>query len=155
MNGAYDESQGLYHPLKDPNSNMCRVLKTVGKTDAITARLLLLEAYDTDYGIHNHLLQYEQEKLMFPDQKRPLSLVAMHPAEITSGAISQRAKLMRTFTDLKISASFGMDWVDFINQPVEEVEEMLRCARSGADREANIQSGILNQINAESKIGKK
>jgi hypothetical protein len=76
------------------------------------------EFYETRYGIYDHLSA---------SNVRPLSSVALHPAEdFNAGSLLEEA--IRTYTDKGILAQFGLNLVQFLDLPVDVVDILLTQA---------------------------
>lgn len=118
-------------PLSNPNSTIVQLIRIQPKCTYVEAANLMLQAYDTDYAIFNHV--QEEAKLDNPEmdklQYRPLSSVALHPAEDLSGEYSARKTMARQFADMKMGTLFNIAFDDFLNLPVNIVEELFTVAR--------------------------
>lgn len=96
------------------------------------AQLMLLDAYETTFGIENH----EQ-----PQKSRPLLLVAKQWAEDT-GKGSHLFERQQQFYDCGILKFFGIPFDRWLEQPTEIVEEQMRRGKKWGDAE-NAQAEAL------------
>lgn len=108
--------------ISDHVDAISTLARAVGEsiTDGRVLRQLMIENYDTFYGIFNHLA---------PDveRKRPLALVALHEKE-TIGRNLRIHSLKDRFIRMKVTVHSGMSWPEFIQLPRAEVEDWLdRC----------------------------
>lgn len=93
-------------------SKPLEILKVLGSNarlkSAHAARMVLNELYDEIYGICDHL-----------DESRPLSLVALHPAEDNLHE-SLYADMVRRYTRNGILKHFGLSLKDYLDLTAEE-----------------------------------
>jgi len=75
-----------------------------------------MEAYDIDFGIADH------NQPLF---QRPMNLIKMYPKE-DPVSYSRRYELIRRFGIYRIKEHFGFNLQEFMQQPREMVEFMLR-----------------------------
>lgn len=107
------------------------------------AELLLREAYDVSLGIFDHIQQSVIDKnSKNPDNKRPLSLVALHPAEDTYRQFNYKT-LAKLFNDLKIGDKFNISFIDFLNLPPHINKELIEVAQDIQSKE----SSVLKDLN--------
>lgn len=107
----------------------------------------LYQAYDMQFGIHDYMHQIHSEaRTNNPNLKRPLSSVALHPAEDFSGPDTPLGNIIKSFVDLKISSSTGLSLTEFLEYPHEYVELVMRIARKNADLDAKVQSNVLAEM---------
>lgn len=100
------------------------------------AQLLLLERYETKYGICNHNVN---------SNNRPLLLQAIHPTEdiTTNGLLEER---IEQFAELRIGKYFNISFTEFINQPREVVVKMINVATKMQKIEGNVASDLLSNL---------
>jgi hypothetical protein len=110
-----------------------KILRSKGKFDPHTTRLMLMEAYDIDYGIANHELEMYQG---------PLNLVKMYPKE-DPVSYSRRYETIRRYHIYRIQDHFGFNLKEFLDQPREYVDFMLRLGGEYATAGARAQTDAL------------
>lgn len=100
-----------------PVKRLMELLRQIEKKhlNSYEQQALLLELYETEFKIFDHE----------NNQHRPLALVEMHPKEMVE-PFSREDRLMHRFAALKIGDMFNMSFNEFLNQPRERVEKMLR-----------------------------
>lgn len=89
------------------------------------------QAYDTDYGIFNHVAELAKSDKDHPDRLsfRPLASVELHPVEDLSKERNGRYVMAKKFADMKMAEIFGLSFIDFLNLPVAQVEELFLVAQ--------------------------
>jgi hypothetical protein len=81
----------------------------------VDARQVMLELYETHYGIYDHLAN---------SAYRPMSSVAMHASEDYS-ADSLLEECIRTYRAKSVQQYFGLSLVEFMELPVDIVAMLL------------------------------
>lgn len=99
------------------------LLKTT-EYDDWTAQLLFMESYDQGYGIFDH------DTL---DIGRPLSIIAMHPAE-DHLRYSRMRNLMREVISCRIPELTQTPLLDVLNFPRDVLDELLKDGRKARDK---------------------
>jgi len=102
------------------------------------ARKLLGDAYNTRYGIFDHIQQeaLDDNPAVDPSLKRPFASFEIHPAEEYTEH-SQLFKLLDVFPNKKIGELYNISFLDFINCPPEVVEKMIAvCDKIMSSKEA-------------------
>jgi len=104
----------------------------------LQAKEVLYEAYDVTFGIFNHLKQAQIEKIN-PEShlKRPLALVALHPAETWAGPKTELDRIMRGFSDNKVAEFFNLSFTEFLELPVEYTEMVMRVCKDALKRKTS------------------
>lgn len=100
---------------------------------------LLLELYETDFKIYDH-----------ENSQRPLALVELHPKEMVE-PFTREDRLMHRFAALKIGDMFNLSFPEFLNQPRERVEKMLRKGEEHERHEAKKNRELQNTLDAAAK----
>lgn len=130
------------------DSALIRVLRHGAKTDIVSSKSLLQQAYETTFGIHDHLKQALQEQEIYDaDQKRPLSTVALHFAEDTMES-SKIHELIRIYAKLKVHQYFGLSLIEFLTLPHEYVETILTECSEMFKKESEKTEKVMSQLNA-------
>lgn len=115
------------------------LLAKIEKVDSITARLILLDAYETTYGIYNHADE-------MANRDRPLALIAMHPKEDFS-THSALYNTIRRFRKYKVGHpdNFNMSLTEFLELP-KDISDFLMdiMASEAAEEAARLQEQIKN-----------
>lgn len=126
---------------------LIQVLQRSKKTNVLTAKSILQQAYETNYGIHDYLMQGVQETTQTdPHSKRPLSSVALHFAEDYC-APSQLYDMIDLFIDKNVHGITGLNLSQFLELPHDVCEQVLiRCDKKQA-RDAAAQNSVLNSLN--------
>lgn len=103
----------------------------------------MLEEYHKQFGIADHSAF----------QDRPLSLVAMHPAEdcFTGSLLEER---YTEFADLDIGSVFKISINEFLNMTHEECELMVRICRPRKVADNAAQEAVLKQIAEADRVAK-
>lgn len=130
------------------DSLFLRVLREAKKTDPFTGRAYLHQAYETSNAIFDHLQQgmLDDSPGIEPDQKRPLSSVAMHFAEDTSST-SVLYQRIRIFKDRKVYALMGLNLTEFLELPRDLCDFILSECGKHQDREATATDEVLKDLN--------
>lgn len=124
----------------------------IGKTDPVTAKLLLRQIYQQSYGIFDHLGQEKKDESLAtePDQKRPLASIAKHPAESVSVASIYHER----YTEYRLSNVLkytGVTWSDFLNYPHDHcdflIEYSLRESKRDEQSEEQTRQQLQNSMN--------
>lgn len=74
--------------------------------------------YESHFGFHNHFIR---------DNNRPLVSVGMFPNE-TNGYNSRLYTLFKKYHEARILKYFGLNVLEFINNPREQIEWMFKLA---------------------------
>lgn len=101
------------------------------------AQQILAMAYNTQFGIFNHIAQeaLDTNPAVDPKIKRPLALIAAHPAEeYRSHSLLER--LIEIFPNKKIGQHFNISFTDFMECPPEVVEKMIAVCDKINERES-------------------
>lgn len=115
-------------------------------TDPIAIQILLLEAYETVYGICDH----DGEAY-----DNPLSLVTMHPKEDTSSYSRLYGELMRFANEELFREMWGVSILELLEMPKDVVEEMYRITRDiMAARNEDGESMSRKLMREAQKVGK-
>jgi hypothetical protein len=130
------------------DSLFLRVLREAKKTDHLTGRSYLYQAYETSNGIFDHLHQgmLDDTPEIDPDEKRPLSSVAMHFAEDTSST-SMLYQRIRVFKDRKVYALMGLNLTEFLELPRDLCDFILSECSKHQDRESTATEEVLLDLN--------
>ena len=110
-------------------------LQKIDKIDSISARMVLLEAYETTYRIYNHE----------DPTAGPLAAIAMHPREDTS-THSALYNTIRRFRKYRVGHpdNFNMSLNEFMALPKDICDFMMELL----SEEAKVEAARLNdQIN--------
>lgn len=123
-----------------------RVLREGKKSGYFTARQHLYQAYETAAGVFNHLLHgVTDDAQLDPDLKRPLSSVAMHFAEDTTGTSILNYR-WNMYKDKKVFSISGLNWLDFLSLPRDQVEMILESCSKQNDQEAKINAEVARDF---------
>lgn len=88
-------------------------MPALSPTDAV---LVMNDVYDTQFGFHNQMTK---------DTSRPMSSVAIFPNE-TNGYNSNMYALFEKYHESKVLKYFGLNLLEFINNPREQIEWMFK-----------------------------
>ena len=128
------------------------VLKDHKKVSLLVAKELLLEAYEIDFKLFDHVKQSQIEKnSKIADLHKPLSLVAMHPTELNSGPGTRFNQLAAEFMELKIGELFRIDFLDFLDLPVEKSVELRELAKIRYKAETKIHEDAIENMYSSQK----
>lgn len=114
------------------------LLAKVKHLDSISARLVLLDAYEVTYGIYNHAVSE-------PGNERPLALVAMHDKENVT-IHSELYNTIRRFRRYKVYQNFGIGFDTFMSLPTEYCTFILEMLGDEAAKEAEALSKRLQEL---------
>lgn len=122
---------------------MLKILRTYPKTDIVSAKSVLYQAYEQAYGIFNYENQDKMEAVATsPDQKRPLASVAMHFAEDHSST-SRLFQMWDLFADKRVGEVAKMSFSDFLQLPPELCEYILmKCTKVASKDDAEAAKAI-------------
>ena len=101
------------------------LIDEVGTIPNIDAKILLMESYETAYGIYDH---------ENADFNRPLALVALHPKE-TYWKESGLYRRLERYNLHEVNQHFGLSLTEFLALPRDYVEDIFDILRQKAERE--------------------
>lgn len=128
---------------RDPNVLLATLYQNIPKICATDAQLLKLHHYETDYGIFDH----EHDN----DRHNPLALIAMREAEKTNGPLFER---MKEYRERQIKDHWGLNWIEFINQPREVCEFQIRMSLQAQQTGVAADADNLRKMQQELGLGK-
>lgn len=112
------------------------------KTSYLGGVQLLRESYDQMYGTYDYVEQVVAERKKPPiDKYRPLSSVALHPAEDYIGT-GREFWLTEKFVDLKIGTHFCISFIEFLEMPRWMIDFMIAKAEKMKAKEENLINSI-------------
>jgi len=120
------KSFGHKNPETSSSSIILRLLERQPKVSSISAKYLLNQAYEQEYGLFDHFAQAQKEKAFpdTPEMHRPLIAVEMKPGEDYVGA-SAAIYRFRRFKAARVAERTGMSWLEFLTLPTSMVEMIL------------------------------
>lgn len=95
-----------------------KALRAAPKLCSTDVRIVMLELYETEYGIYNH---------RDDSQQRPMANIAMHAAENTSEG-SLLYERMRLFAENKVGIHFNVSFMEFLEQPTDICKKQMEIA---------------------------
>lgn len=110
------------------------LIDTQPKQSSIEAQMLLLEVYQTSYGIYDHFNS--------DARNNPLKIVAMHPKENVID-LGPRINSMRRFMLYNVQRYTGKNYEEFISQPRHVVRWWLDLCEEASKKD----TGKLNGLN--------
>lgn len=110
------------------------VITTSPKVCSTDAQLLLMEAYETTYGIFDH-----------DNFSRPLSLVAMHSGEENAKS-SKLYERFRQFRTKNVFKHFGINLLEFLSMPTEYCNYVLELAEEASKEEDIVATNLANHL---------
>lgn len=114
-------------------------------TDPIDVRIMLIEAYETVYGICDH----DSEGL-----DDPLALVSMHPKEDTATYGRLYGELMRFSKEESFRDMWGLSIMELLELPKDVVDEMYRITREAQEEHGQNVSSVSRKMMREArKVG--
>ena len=147
-----DPKKAVSHPLEDRNSLFSRLLLESKKMSIVAGKELLYQAYDLSFGIHDYIKQrYNEDHSNDLTKNRPLSSVALHPAEDISGPDSRFGHIAKAFIEFKMATSLGYNLTEFLDLPVEYVELLVRIARKNHELDYRANNEGIQNLNMETK----
>lgn len=117
------------------------LLHRAPKVCSTDSQLLMLERYDTSFGVFNHRATVESVP---GTVDRPLALVAMHPSEdpITGSLLHERLKV---FIELDIAKYVNISFPDFLDQPTYLCDLQIELCNEKQRKESEaIDRGLQN-----------
>lgn len=130
----------------DEDSIIANILNTAPKTDFLTARQLLLQAYQQHFEIFDHLEQSNIEAQTNDIKlKRPLASVALHPAE-DMREISVRKNIYLKFGRARLGHHFNISLTEFLNLPYSDIETLFELADLINKEEAAAAAKTLKEL---------
>ena len=103
---------------------MSRVLTQVVERDPVEAKYILLEAYQQDAGIFDHLAQASIDA----KSRRPLALIAMHDAE-NIHKCSNYSMILERYVVAKVWDYFHLSLTEFLNLPSSMIGHILESCQ--------------------------
>lgn len=129
------------------DSLLIRVLREAKKTDHLTGRSILYQAYETTFGVFDYMAQAMTEHAQLdPDLKRPLASVALHFAEDVSST-SRLYELIRAFKDRKVYSVMGLSLTEFLDLPHDICEFILTECNKQQERDTASAQQVINDLN--------
>lgn len=117
-------------------------ISTINKCGAVDAKQYMLAYYDSQFNIFNHFNQ---------GIRRPLALVAMHPAEdITSNTMLESR--ISKFASSGVKDVLGLNLKEYMNLPTDICDMLCRVATTELSKKSAITNAALN--NLENSINK-
>lgn len=131
----------------DDDALILKVLQESKRTDPMTAKSILQQAYETTHGIYDYLMEAVRESSEpDPHKKRPLSSVALHFAEDYSRT-SRLYEMLDIFIDKNVYGTTGLNLHQFLELPHDIAQQVLmKCDKKQA-KDAQAQSEVLNNLN--------
>lgn len=127
-------------PFKE-GTELYDILMNHSVPDALSAQLVLNEAYDIDYGIFDHDNPSAEDSVM--------AVIGMHGAETVWGD-SKLYSLMDELVACRIPELTNTSLQDLLNWPRHHLDRMIKRYKPGAKKEAETVKEIEEAI-AESK----
>lgn len=104
---------------------MSRIITNLNKLDNVDTRIVLQDVYETEFGIFDHLKN---------SAARPLSSVAMHPAEdINTDSLLEES--IRTYVVKGIKELYGLSLIEFLELPMDIIAMLLNIASEEQSRQ--------------------
>jgi hypothetical protein len=113
-----------------------RLLKSVPRICSTDAQLLMLEQYETLFGIYDHGKN---------DLNHPFAAVELHTAEdnLTYSLLYER---MEQFVYHRVHEATGETWSSFLRLPCYEATEMMRIAAIRREKEERAAGNLTNEL---------
>lgn len=115
-----------------------RLLKTVPKLCSTDAQLLMLEQYETLFGIFDH-------NKPGVSASNPFAVVELHAAEDVY-TYSLKRERMEQFMFHGVKDAFGVSWLEYLQLPAADAQEMMIMAAQRKAKEDNNSSDLLRQL---------
>lgn len=114
-----------------------------------------MEAYDVTFGVFNHIQQshIDNNKLTPAEAKRPLSLVALHPAEDWAGEHTSLERVLKGFADNGVGEVFRISLLEFLALPVEYANRLMRISKKAMEKKTQHVEDQLNEIERQRRPG--
>lgn len=116
------------------------MIDTSPKLKITDAQLMMLDVYESGFGIYNHNI----------DSERPLALVAMHWSEdnTTQSALHER---IEQFHERNVYQAFGLNLTEFLELPRDVCIKILDICGKKQSREDRVAQDLQQQFN---KLGR-
>lgn len=145
-----DPHFGIARPYEEPDKYERLIMKVLQTTKPVAtyaeAVMILREAYETGYGIHDHLQQAHREAMVQDaDKKRPLSSVALHDAE----DYCTHSLLYNSWTLYKandVYSQTGMSFDRFLALPPDFGQFILKSCAMEAAKKARASKETIDKI---------
>lgn len=115
---------------------VCNFIIKLNKHGRVDAKMYLMAYYDSEYSIYDHFKQ---------TIKRPLALVAMHPAEDPTTDTLLEAKLLG-YAQSGIKDVFGLNVKEFMSLPMDICDMMHKVANNEIAKKNKATSDVLKDI---------
>lgn len=103
---------------------------------SVEAQIVLLQAYQTAYGIYDHLN---------PDPNRPLAMVGYHPKENYLEHTGFK-RAMRRYALHQVHKHFGLNWNDFLELPAPHARWILELSQELSEKRNKALGNIQNDL---------
>lgn len=133
-----DDKGNLLIPSGAPLHGVLNASPVLKSTDVA---LLLLDRYETAYGIHNH----DND-----DPSRPLAVIAMHRCEDPSEGCLLYERIEQ-FAELKVGKYFNISFPDFMDLPSDICKKILETANRMFKVEAELAESLGNRLGNQNK----
>jgi hypothetical protein len=101
-------------------------------------KIVLSDLVDEEYGIFQHRKS---------PTSRPLSSVAMHPAEdFTTNSLTQQA--IQSYIDFDIKEFFGLNLIEFLNQTHDIIDMMIEVSQKKISKKRSEMEEIQKNLSA-------
>lgn len=120
----------------DEETEVDNILATAKKVDSISAQILLREAYEISYGIHNHNLG--------PPNSNPFDLVLRRNEE-SYEPYSPLYRIIKEFRIKDVSKRFGVSLPEFLEMP----REMCKLILDLSEEEGLVERTALDSVQNE------
>jgi hypothetical protein len=130
-----DEYFGYY---VDYDHFLSKTLPFLKGLSSVDTKIVLSDLVDEEYNIFNH---------RNAGISRPLSSVAMHPAEdFTTNSLTQQA--IQSYIDFDIKEFFGLNLIEFLNQTHDVIDMMIEVSQRKIAKKRNEMEEIQKNLAA-------
>lgn len=115
---------------------MEQLLKSVPNIASTDAQLLMMEQYETLFGICDHTIERVDH---------PFAVVEMHPAE-DNFEYSLLRERMEQFAFHRVNEAFGLSWLEYLQLPCYEAAEIMQIAALKRTKDEKTQSDLFKDL---------
>jgi hypothetical protein len=126
-------------------SMFTHVLKNVVEKSRLRARDLLVQAYQTDSGIFNHIEHASTLHTVPPEQQRPMIADEIHPAEDLSACHPYKS-VMNRYIDAKVYDYFKITLPEMLNMSHYMIEQILEVCSERLSADLQRQKNTMDEL---------
>jgi len=123
-----------------------RVLREVKKTDPISSKIMLRQAYENTFGVFNYAQQaFDESRITDPSLKRPLAIVGMNDAEDYCNT-SKLYELVKVYADEKVYDYYHLSLQDFLDLPHDMCDFIIADCKLRRKKDDKANANLINSL---------